>query len=122
MRHALGMRRLWVLVIGAIVWALAAWGALALLGPSAIGGNRVHVFRGVTTLVNSDGSAIGFRATDGQKADAGYEIVGAQWRDGGPWHDRPPTCLTPQSSGQNVTLGVMTVSPTKDVPGRDVVV
>jgi hypothetical protein len=69
------------------------------------------VVRGTITAVNSDVTAIGFTqdGTDGQ--GEGLPLALDYWtdRDGNNVGGRPPTCLRPGTSGQQVELGILDV-------------
>jgi hypothetical protein len=87
--------------------------------PSVAGYSPVRVERGVTTAVNSDGTAIGVRGTGGFN---GFNVAGSMWSGSdGVWHEgtQGGTCLVPESSGQALTLGVVKAPPAGGAPGMN---
>ncbi len=118
------MKSRWsILVLGVVIGGATVWLVAHVIAGPLAGHGSIHVYEGVTTAVNSEGTAIGFKAPG---ADPGYSVAGAQWSsDGGPWHeggDTTQTCLVPLSAGQSLTLGVARVAATDTVPGFDAVV
>jgi hypothetical protein len=104
------------LVLGIVIGIGAAW-ALGLGG-----GCDVTTVEGYTTAVNEAGTAIGLAPEPGD-AGRSYYIAGAFWREeGGAWHTGGATCAEPLSSEQRVRIGVITVPPQGEAPGREVVV
>jgi hypothetical protein len=104
------------LLVGIAVGLGAGWTLGAGQGP------EVTTIEGYTTAVSLDGTAIGLAPEPGD-IGKGYDITGAHWREGGgPWQTSSPTCLAPLTSGQRVRLGVITVSPAGEAPGREIVV
>jgi hypothetical protein len=115
-------RSLVLLALGMVIGGGAVWIGAHYAAPSVAGYNPVHVYVGTTTAVDSDGTAIGFRAPG---ADAGYSVAGAMWRRaGGPWNDwgGTRTCLVPLSQGQELRLAVVNAPPTGSAPGTHMVV
>jgi len=87
---------------------------------SSVTPDSVH---GTVKDVSGHGSEISFRPDDGGTAKD-YRVGGMlQWQDAkGTWHGGgTPTCMKPQSRGQQVTLGLADVSPTGENPGGQIV-
>lgn len=107
--------------VGLLIGACAMWVGAHFAGPGFVLQDQVTILEGTSTGTNSDGSAMGFDGAGHR--NEGFSIAGAMWRqDDGPWNDSAPTCLRPLSSGQPVTLGIVEVQPSADVPGGSVVV
>lgn len=109
-------------VSGLAIYAMVAGGAL--LEPA-----RVEVHEGVTNGVNMPGNAIGFTAANGAVEDEGYVLSGASWSESRDnlWRQpfdsgEGPSCVTPQSSGQRLRLGIVNVPSSESAPGRPHVV
>lgn len=102
-------------VIGVTLGAAASW---------AVGGGdsaQVEVLEGFA-WVNESGTALGL-SPDGETPGPSYGVAGAMWRgQGEPWQDAFPTCLEPTTLGQRVRLGLLSVEPQGEAPGRPVVV
>jgi hypothetical protein len=104
--------------LGLAVYATVAGGAL--LEPA-----RVEVVEGVTNGVNMPGNAIGFATEANASEGETYILSGAGWSDSrdNAWHEsfdsgEGPSCVTPQSSGQRLRLGIVNVPGSEDAPGR----
>lgn len=110
---------------------LIAIASLALIGIGfVVGSIRVssttvpQVISGKVTKVGGDGNEFAF-VQNGSHSATSYGLSSSiQWRDAqGSWSDSSPiACMRPLSSGQAVTLGVVTVNPTNSAPGGPEVV
>jgi hypothetical protein len=110
---------------------LIAIASLALLGIGFLVGNlRVsstaapQVISGKVTEVGTNGDEFAF-VQSGSHSSTSYGLSSSiEWRNTqGSWSDSSPiACMKPLSSGQIVTLGVVTVNPTSGAPGGPVVV
>jgi hypothetical protein len=83
-----------------------------------------QVISGTVTRVGIDGNEFAL-VQSGSRSVTSYGLSSVvQWRDRqGSWSDSSPiACMRPSSSGQDVTLGVVTVNPTNNAPGGPSVV
>jgi len=83
-----------------------------------------QVVSGKVTKVGIDGNEFAFVQNGSHSAVSFGLSSSIEWRDiQGSWSDSSPiACMRPLSSGQDVTLGVVTVKPTNSAPGGPSVV
>lgn len=101
-----------VILIALLIWALWPDDSRA----------DFEVLAGYTTIVNQDGTVMGFAEDRGGEGEE-YDISGAHWKaEEGPWMDTMPTCVMPLSSGQPVRLGIAHLEQPGDMSDMSVVV
>lgn len=110
---------------------LMATASLALVGIGFVLGTikvsstvAPQVISGKVTKVGIDGNEFAF-VQNGSHSATSYGLSSSiEWRDiQGSWSDSSPVaCMKPLSSGQALTLGVVTVNPTDNAPGGPTVV
>jgi hypothetical protein len=106
-------------VAAAILLAGGFWGGRALSTSTA----TPRIAHGTVRLISDDGDAVAIRLA-GMKRVTSFALPNTlEWRDAyGTWNDGPPpACLRPGSSGQRVTLGIVSAEPVADAPGGDIV-
>jgi hypothetical protein len=83
-----------------------------------------QVIAGKVNLVGGNGNEFAFLQNGSHSATSYGLSSSIEWRDSqGSWSDSSPiACMKPLSSGQAVTLGVVTVNPTDGAPGGPEVV
>ncbi len=106
-------------LIGALLFAVGI--GIGRANPqNSVTPDAVH---GAVKEVSGHGGTLTFQPEGGGAAKS-YRVGGMlQWQDAkGTWHvGGTPTCMKPQSRGQQVTLGLADVSPTGGNPGGQVV-
>jgi hypothetical protein len=106
-------------LIGALLFAVGI--GLGRANPqNSVTPDTVH---GAVQKVSEHGGTLTFQPEGGGAARS-YRVGGMlQWQDRkGTWHGGgTPTCMQPQSRGQQVTLGLANVSPSGGSPGGQVV-
>jgi len=123
-RVAVESVRLTRLILIAIA-SLALVGIGVVIGTVRVGSTAApQVMSGKVTEVGIEGNEFAF-VQIGSHSPTSYGLSSTiQWRDAqGSWSDSSPiACMRPLSSGQAVTLGVVTVKPTNNAPGGPSVV
>jgi hypothetical protein len=108
------MRKFVTVAVPVVLTAIVTWW---LVHPQPGDRFPVDQIEGVTTWVNSSGSAIGLRVTDGGSGFVSGDRVGL---DVAVANNR--RCVVPLSGGQRLALGVIKASPSMGGPGADLVV
>jgi hypothetical protein len=106
-------------VAAAVLLAGGFWAGKALSASAA----TPRIEHGTVRMVSSDGDSVAIRLA-GAAAATSYDLPSnVTWRDAfGTWNDGTrPACLRPLSSGQRITLGIISADPVADAPGGDIV-
>lgn len=104
-------------VAAAILLAGGFWAGKALSTSAA----TPRIEHGIVQDVSGNGDAITIRLAGATRATGFGVPSDVTWRDAyGTWNDGTrPACIRPGSSGQHITLGIISADPVADAPGGD---